>query len=708
MTLSKTKFSYVLNVIYALLASAVSIIAIMDAAQGLGYSYLPGLVAFAVMILLGLVFKKLLSYTEMSDKFKAISEKGNVIGLAVFIVLLIASIAFRVLSYMWNGLGGTAYFELAKVTGEQVKHIVHPCDDWYLSALHGIFFLFGNRVFVAAIFNIALQIIAVLFGFAAFRKLLGMIPALMFAGFWTISGFSVHEALTLSSRNLEFLLICITLFAISFAVPATRGKFLSYLISGILTAVCIYGDICGLALIPFIFGILFNSVDEEEEFSLRFRKMLFALISVVFGFVVLIFIDSFMSSSNPANILGSIGRLYTPSGNISLGFSYMTSYGEVTVLAVLGALSIFACFLSFDDSRSILTLSAIVIILINNLGLTYLENDGREVFFMICALLAGVSFRELFPDKITGDVFKASAEMYDNEVAVPEAGYVPKKLDSGNFSADDMDALEAGSFEAAPKAAEEQSHDDAPSQELTQPDLNQGFDSVNISTPKPQAAQGSATAGINLAPPVVNSADYMTPGVRNIQPLSDSSQVGLNKSQEPVIQTPPPQGVGGALGVQKDETVTAPTQNIGVALKDSPENEGSSNAAEGDKKTSAYVPYKKPQLRPEYRRRPGAWAQQYAERTKLAEKEKAVDAAKAEDIKAPEKEKTAQQPVHKESVKEQPHVPEVAANGAVMLENPIPHPARKTEHHPMEYDVDLTNDKMDYDIKISDDDDFDI
>lgn len=703
MTLRKTKFSYVLNVIYALLASAVSIIAIMDAAQGLGYSYMPGLIAFGVIILLGLIFKKLLSYTEMSDKFKAISEKGNIIGISVFVVLLIASIAFRVLSYMWNGLGGTAYFELAKVTGEQVAHIVHPCDDWYLSALHGIFFLFGNRIFVAAIFNIALQIIAVIFGFAAFRKMLGMIPALMFAGFWTISGFSVHEALTLSSRNLVFLLVCITLFAISFSVPATRGKFISYLVSGILSAVCIYADICALALIPFLIGIMFNSGEEDEEFSLRFRKMLFALISVIFGLVLLIFLDSYLSGSNPANVLNSLLRLYKTSGNFSLGFSYMTSYGEVTVLAVLGALSIFACFLSFDDSRSILTLSALVIILINNFGLTYLENDGREVFFMICALLAGVSFRELFPDKITGDVFRASAELYDNEVVAPDAGYVPKKFDSGNFTSDDLDALESGSFEPVQKVAEEPAPEKAPSEELTQPDLNLGFDAVNISTPKP-----SADTAVNLAPPVVNSADYMTPNARNIQPLSATSQVGLNKAEEPVPDNPEPQDVGGALGVQKEESKPVQTQNIGVALKESESENASSDKPE--EKKSTYVPYKKPQLRPEYRRRPGAWAQQYAERTKLAEKEKAIEAAKAEEAKKTEN-NTPETHESQNTVKHentQTHAPEVAANGAVMLENPIPHPARKTEHHPMEYDVDIKADMSDYDIKISDDDDFDI
>ena len=699
MTLRKTKFSYVLNVIYALLASAVSIIAIMDAAQGFGYSYMPGLIAFGVIILLGLIFKKLLSYTEMSDKFKAISEKGNIIGISVFVVLLIASIAFRVLSYMWNGLGGTAYFELAKVTGEQIEHIVHPCDDWYLSALHGIFFLFGNRIFVAAIFNIALQIIAVIFGFAAFRKMLGMIPALMFAGFWTISGFSVHEALTLSSRNLVFLLVCITLFAISFSVPATRGKFISYLISGILTAVCIYADISALALVPFIIGIMFNSGDEEEEFAIRFRKMLFALISVIFGLVLLIFLDSYLSGSNPANVLNSLLRLYRTSGNFSLGFSYMTSYAEVTVLAVLGALSILACFLSYDDSRSILTLSALVIILINNFGLTYLENDGREVFFMVCALLAGVSFRELFPDKITGDVFKASAELYDNEVVAPDAGYVPKKLNSGSFTSDDLDALESGSFEPVKKAAEEPAPEKAQGEGLTQPDLNLGFDAVNIATPKP-----AGDAHVNAAPPVVNSADYMTPNARNIQPLSATSQVGLNKSEEPAPENNVPSDVGGALGVQKEETKNVSTQSIGVALKDSAESNTSDKSAE---KKSTYVPYKKPQLKPEYRRRPGAWAQQYAERTKLAEKEKAIEAAKAEEAKNTQETNPEIQDTKKH---EEPkaHAPEVAANGAVLLDNPIPHPARKTEHHPMEYDVDIKPDMSDYDIKISDDDDFDI
>jgi len=175
----------------------------------------------------------------------------------------------------------------------------------------------------------------------------------------------------------------------------------------------------------------------------------------------------------------------------------------------------------------------------------------------------------------------------------------------------------------------------------------------------------------------------------------------LNKAEEEATENPKPQNVGGALGVQKQESQDVHTRNVGAALKESDSAEDSAGKTSEEKKKTAYVPYKKPQLRPEYRRRPGAWAQQYAEKTKLAEKEKAIQEAKAEEAKKAQETK-------KEEVKEQAHTPEVAANGAVLLDNPIPHPTRKTEHHPMEYDIDLSSDKADYDIKISDDDDFDI
>ncbi|MBO7096583.1 MAG: hypothetical protein J6V94_06450, partial [Lachnospiraceae bacterium] len=371
MNLRKSKVSIATNALYVLVASLFCILAIMDAAKQFGYSYLPGLIAFGVFAVLGLILWKVFSLFSGSDQVKAIFEKGDTLGLLVFAVLIIASVIFRVASYAWNGLGGTIYFEQAKVTGGELAHYVHACDDWYIAGLHAIFFLFGNRIFIAAIFNCILQLAAVVLGFFAFRKMLGIVPALFFTGFWSITGFSVHEALTLNSRNLVFLLMMLALFAISTCVPATGGKFICYLVAGIITAIVIYADIIGVALIPFIVGIVFNDLsDEETDIGLRVRKMLFTLISVVFGLVLIIFVDSYLSSSNPSDVLNSILSLYGPSKGFSFGLTYLTSYIEVTIISVIVSVGLFVCFLAEKDSKTVLLLSIVIVALINNFGLT--------------------------------------------------------------------------------------------------------------------------------------------------------------------------------------------------------------------------------------------------------------------------------------------------------------------------------------------------
>ncbi len=667
MTLRKSKIGIVTDIIYALLAGAFCIIAIMDAAQEFGFSYLPGLLAFAVMIAAGFGLRKLLSFLAVSDRYKEITEMGDSYGRFILAFIIVISIVFRIISYAWNGLGGNVYFDIAKVTGNNMGHFSHAVDEWYIAALHAILFLFGNRIFVAAIFNCILQSVGVILGFFAFRKMLGIIPASGFALFWTITGFSVYEAMTLNSRNLEFLLITLALFVISKCIPATDGKFFCYLISGLLTAVCIYADIAGLILIPFIFGIMFvNDGEGSGQPALRARKMLFALVSIVFGLVLIIFLDSFFTSSNPSGVLNSILALYEPSGSFNLGFSYMTAYREVTVMAVICALGLFAGFFEETDRKSILLASVIVIILVNNLGCTYLENDGREAFFMLCSLFAGIAVRELLPAKATGDIFKASAELYDNEISYPDEGYVPSAL--RNASSDDMDDFddeddgslgEAGN--ADDKSGSEAAEDDSPA------DAQKGG-----SEDKKETASGKENTSV-----------------------SDAGQSGTSGQTGA-------SGQNGASMQDKKADDRTGAKEADNARSGAGNADAASGAGKGDDPAKEYVPYRKPQLRPEFRRRPGAWAQELAARKndsvaggiKLGaidrqEEDKEAEAAKA-DTNASEPEK------------------EIAPNGAVLLHNPIPHPARKTEHKPMEFDITVPDSKMDYDLKIADDDDFDI
>ena len=712
MTLRKTKVSIVINAIYVLLASALCIITIMDAAEGFGFSYFPGLIAFVALVVLGPILKKLLSYTAGSDKFKTITEKGDTLGLIVFFILLVFSVVFRVASYSWNGLGGTAYFEIAKVTGQGMGHYVHGCDDWYLRILHCVFFLFGNRIFIAAIFNCVLQMAAVILGTTAFRRMLGIVPALAFTAFWTITGFSVHEALTLNSRSLVFFLICLTLFVFSLCVPASSGRFFSYLFTGLLVSVCIYADVAGLTLIPFILGILFNDQgsDDDNSLGLRLSKMLFTLVSTVFGLVLLIFVDSYLSSANPFRTLSSIAALYRPSDAFSLGFSYMTSYAEILVMAVIVALGIFNTFFSENEPRLILLLSTLMILIINNFGMTYLENDGREIFFMFGALIAGISFRELFPSKVTGDVFKASAEMYDNEFADPDKGYVPtglKKDIDPSEPLDDLSDLDIKPDDPAdPGQGTEAAKDADPEQDLIsgqvrEQALGQTSEQTQEQTPEQTPEQ--------------SPEPHSEQNLEQTQAKEDQGSMTQNEQK-------------GFSPIEMFDAVILPrpgqnSQTEGNAQAAPAQTEGeSAEPAVEEKKKSVYVPFGKPQLKPEYKRRPGAWMQALNEKNKLASDGKEIklgaqgkddasaetssaDANSAGEKKESEKTPSQEQTAGSETEKK---APEIAANGAVLLDNPIPHPVRKTERKPMEYDINVTDAMMDYDIKISDNDDFDI
>ena len=721
MTLRKTKVSIVINAIYVLLASALCIITIMDAAEGFGFSYFPGLIAFVALVVLGPILKKLLSYTAGSDKFKTITEKGDTLGLIVFFILLIFSVVFRVASYSWNGLGGTAYFEIAKVTGQGMGHYVHGCDDWYLRILHCVFFLFGNRIFIAAIFNCVLQMAAVILGTTAFRRMLGIVPALAFTAFWTITGFSVHEALTLNSRSLVFFLICLTLFVFSLCVPASSGRFFSYLFTGLLVSVCIYADVAGLTLIPFILGILFNDQgsDDDNSLGLRLSKMLFTLVSTVFGLVLLIFVDSYLSSANPFRTLSSIAALYRPSDAFSLGFSYMTSYAEILVMAVIVALGIFNAFFSENDPRLILLLSTLMILIINNFGMTYLENDGREIFFMFGALIAGISFRELFPSKVTGDVFKTSAEMYDNEFADPDKGYVPtglKKDIDPSEPLDDLSDLDIKPDDPADPGKSTEASKDADPEQVTDP----AQDPISGQVREQALGQTSEQTPEQSPEPHSEQNLEQTQAKEDQGSMTQNEQKGFSPIEmfDAVILPRPAQNSQTEGNAQ---AVPARTEGNAQDVPVQTEGESAEPAVE-EKKKSVYVPFGKPQLKPEYKRRPGAWMQALNEKNKLASDGKEIKLGaqgkddtsaemssadansageKKESEKAPSQEQTAGSETEKKA-------PEIAANGAVLLDNPIPHPVRKTERKPMEYDINVTDAMMDYDIKISDNDDFDI
>ena len=390
-------------------------------------------------------------------------------------------------------------------------------------------------------------------------------------------------------------------------------------------------------------------------------------------------------------------------------------------MAVIVALGIFNTFFSENEPRLILLLSTLMILIINNFGMTYLENDGREIFFMFGALIAGISFRELFPSKVTGDVFKASAEMYDNEFADPDKGYVPtglKKDIDPSEPLDDLSDLDIKPDDPAdPGQGTEAAKDADPEQDLIsgqvrEQALGQTSEQTQEQTPEQTPEQS----------PEPHSEQNLeqTQAKEDQGSMTQNEQKGFSPIEmfDAVILPRP-----GQNSQTEGNAQAAPAQTEGNAQAAPAQTEGeSAEPAVEEKKKSVYVPFGKPQLKPEYKRRPGAWMQALNEKNKLASYGKEIklgaqgkddasaetssaDANSAGEKKESEKTPSQEQTAGSETEKK---APEIAANGAVLLDNPIPHPVRKTERKPMEYDINVTDAMMDYDIKISDNDDFDI
>ena len=348
-----------------------------------------------------------------------------------------------------------------------------------------------------------------------------------------------------------------------------------------------------------------------------------------------------------------------------------------------------------------------MILIINNFGMTYLENDGREIFFMFGALIAGISFRELFPSKVTGDVFKASAEMYDNEFADPDKGYVPtglKKDIDPSEPLDDLSDLDIKPDDPVDPGQSTEAAKDADPEQSPEPHSEQTREQASEQSPEPHSEQ-------NLE---------QTQAKEDQGSMTQNEQKGFSPIEmfDAVILPRP-----GQNSQTEGNAQAAPAQTEGNAQAAPARTEGeSAEPAVEEKKKSVYVPFGKPQLKPEYKRRPGAWMQALNEKNKLASDGKEIklgaqgkddasaemssaDANSAGEKKESEKTPSQEQTAGSETEKK---APEIAANGAVLLDNPIPHPVRKTERKPMEYDIDVTDAMMDYDIKISDNDDFDI
>ncbi len=163
-------------------------------------------------------------------------------------------------------MGQTApYFEKAYVAMEQaLPNIVHGGTHLYMQLLHGMLWLFGNKMTVGVILQIVLQIAAIGVLGLAVRKLCGELQALFVFGALLVLPEMISGAVTLSPVGLYLLVYGIAMWLVAKGFEEESSLFWCIL-GGAAIGYVGYLDVMGFALL--LMPLVLMLRDEWDKFK---------------------------------------------------------------------------------------------------------------------------------------------------------------------------------------------------------------------------------------------------------------------------------------------------------------------------------------------------------------------------------------------------------------------------------------------------------
>lgn len=321
-------------------------------------------------------------------------------GIAVA-VFLAAGMALR-LAMMESAGEEAAYYEVAKVTEEGMRvQLVQGSVYYYLCLLNLLFHLVGNKWTAGIVLQILLQTLGTAAAYFAVRCLTGRGPALVSLAFLALSPGSVREGINYSPKMLYFCIYALTLLVIALYLRRSvkpGGKALAWmlaLVCGALTAFAGYMDVVGFTLAIPLFGL--PTLKRERRDTLYWTaQFLFSMLIMAGVFCLLAQLDSSMSGSTLARVLGAWGVTYGPKG-ADYSFFFQEGGYETILLLMMMALGIFTFMRRRNEERfSPWVMMVLSITLMRVLGVVTPNMNGSFQMFFAMTGLAGVAFCELF------------------------------------------------------------------------------------------------------------------------------------------------------------------------------------------------------------------------------------------------------------------------------------------------------------------------
>ena len=403
MSWKKNKFSYVLWLVYAVLAGSGLLNIAITFSYSLECSELLGvpIVGVALLIAGGMALTLKKGLTDIDVTSWTRGKRGTVAECAVVVLLVAAGIILRV-RYAYNiaHIGeSVAFYEAAVVgTGKSLPQVVHGASYFYLCLLQAVLFLFGNKLSVAIVTQSVLQILAGMVFYMAVRKMAGKLASVIMIGFYMLSPIMVEEALVLSPNMLVLLMFSIALFCIGKMLENGRiHPVWCLLIGGISGCVC-YLDIFGVVLLAFVVGIFYVEREAPESFwKKRSFSFLCFVIGVLASFLAIIGVDALCSNKEYMGILNAWFTIYYPAFyNMSGDFLNEKYFLNLLILFIVLMMGVFTFLIDREhEKQSVWTLATALTTLAYVYQMMTQNQDAYVYIYIFSFALAGIGIQNL-------------------------------------------------------------------------------------------------------------------------------------------------------------------------------------------------------------------------------------------------------------------------------------------------------------------------
>ena len=334
------------------------------------------------------------------------------------VIMLVLGVILRV-EGLQDAEQTAVYYDMAEVTmGQGMPQIAHGAVHVYVFMLHLMFLFLGNHYALGIIAQMIFQGIAALLLYFLIRRYIGVVTALVFAGFVSCAPYMVQEGLVLSP---DMLYLCLLSAAGALlagfwngyggGTAGRRPAPLLFVLAGIVCSAPADLDVAGVRLLFLAVGLIF-CVNRGRGAGGKAVSALCCVLGFAFGFAGCAWADSLASEKSLGSVLQVWFRLYRPENFRLYATAGMRDYRmESLVLLGLMALGICSFWFSKEKERlAVYMLAALAVIFADGFGIFTEEMPGTLFLYLLFVIMAGIGLQQCFESGEPGNVRNRQAK----------------------------------------------------------------------------------------------------------------------------------------------------------------------------------------------------------------------------------------------------------------------------------------------------------